>query len=380
MATTNTYFEEDNNRVSDALKYYAEQEATRYIANPIAGKTDKDAMQAKLNYYTGVLNEIKPTATGDEKLSLKYVNNQINTLKASLYPTRLDKIIYSPTGNAIRNFVSGVDLFFNKQEKILNNLKTEIIQNHNVTSLQSAFTRKGFTINLQNQLDRMVKLNLPSFDILYLDTNHNHTLYQLHCEKIPGTNLYFFEKFDASPNPTLDELRKGVINANTKHTFSASEEKSFTAEQAAKLVHGQNVAKEGTIHFMSKDTHQQKPTIESMQFNAEAELKKIHFPDLPEKEMSKMKEALKKGDSFPVSLPIPGKGDTDCIVMPALTNTKNKIIVVDTQGNFINMHQFKKENIQTMKEITKTLTGNNTPDFELDFIPKKTNKKHQQPH
>ncbi|GGH59740.1 hypothetical protein HNQ91_000698 [Filimonas zeae] len=357
MAHTSTNFEAPENRVSNALKSYAAEETQLIIANPLTAANDADAVTLRLNHYSSLLNRFRHDATADEKLSLKFVEHQIKNLQAQLNPTPFKKLLYSKAGNAIRNFVTGNNLLFNKQARILDSIQKELIQNHNVKALKSSIAAKGFSMNMESQLEANLQLNLPEFHMNYLDMKNHNTLYHLHCKKIPNTNLYYFEKFEARANPSLEDLLSGNVPSVAKQSFDATRTNGINAGEAARLVHDKHIVKDNQCLYLEKTAAGRQPELVATDFNPDAELKKIKLPSLEPKEYHKLKAALQKGEAYQLPLELPGKGTIDCTVQYNPRNTHNKISVTDSAGTFINMNRFRKENLETVKQLANTVTN-----------------------
>ncbi|BAV04434.1 hypothetical protein SAMN05421788_110169 [Filimonas lacunae] len=361
------------NRVLENLKQYAQQEATLYIANPLASSNDPEILQFKRNYYSGIVSEISPTATGLEKLAMKFVKNQIKNLDAKLNPTWDNKLLYSKAGNAIRNFASGYNIVYKKINGALDHIQKDIIHKHNINTLSKDFAQKGFTINQESHLDSMIKLNLPEFHINYLDVNNKGTLYYLHCKRIPDTKLYFFEKITAKANPTTEELRTGNIGPEKKHTFLLNENPDINAANAARLVHGDD-AKLGNS-FAYLDTKPGGDTqVKTVEFNLVNELKKLNLPRLAGDTFAALKKALGEGKSYTLTLPLPGKGDTQCTIQATPRNEKHKISITDSNGNYINMNRFKEKVWEEAGDLISSITNNQQLSNGWEDMPEEAKK------
>ena len=233
-----------SNRVLDALRLYAEQETQLLIANPRGHRTDRTAMQLKYQHYTNLNKSLRKGADREERRSLQYVRKERGKLRAALSPTIARKILYSGIVDTVRNFMAGKHTLYKWHYQTLQNDRQDTIRTHNLVSLQDSLKKTGFNMSMEGPLQKMIDLNLPEFHLQYNDPLHcKNTDFTLHFKKIPGADIYYLEKFDASSRLTLQSV---LTNDNTtvRQSFSLLDKMKVTAVEAANLVNGRSVCKE----------------------------------------------------------------------------------------------------------------------------------------
>lgn len=276
-----------SNRVFDALLLYAEKEAQFNILNPVGGR-DLHAAALKLLHYTHIKNAYRKKANKSEKQSLRYVRAEIAKLKARLNPTLLNRILYSNAVNIIRNFLKRRTRLFAAHSKPLAAKQKTLIQEDNLQSLNESLKKAGFKFQIDGALKKNMDQGFPQFHLPYADPQNKDAYYILHFNKLPGTDQYYFEKFDAIARPSLDALLNEDGNAQ-RLTFSmVSKDELFNnASQAGRLVNGKWICGPNDDWY----------GLGYIGYNTE--LQKAHFNI--EKELSKLPLAI-KGDSVKYDL------------------------------------------------------------------------------
>jgi hypothetical protein len=296
-----------SNRVFDALRLYAEQEAQFKIFHPVGGH-DLHATALKLVHYTHIKNTYRKRPNNDEKQSLRFVRSEIANLKARLNPTLLNRILYSNIGNIVRNYIKRRHKLVTAHRKPLNTIQKTLIQENNLQSLNESLKKAGFNYQMDGTLKKMMDQGFPQFHLPYADTQNKNSYFVLHFNKLPGTDQYYFEKFEAVARPTLDSL----LNRDTtcqRHTFSQiGNEERFTASEADRLVNGKHIYKnrQGKDSWLSLNPISKQ--LNSISFNIEKALAKL--PITIKKDTAQydsLLQSLKNGKSKEVSLLINGQ-------------------------------------------------------------------------
>ena len=89
----------------------------------------------------------------------------------------------------------------------------------------------------------MVGQNVQNFHVRYIDLPNRTADFVLHFKKLPATDIYFLEKFDArSAIPLTPKFKK--TESCIEHSFHTNEHPTFSAKEAASLVNGKAVCKE----------------------------------------------------------------------------------------------------------------------------------------
>jgi hypothetical protein len=295
-----------SNRVADAIFLYAEQEAQLYISNPLEGRYDLHAVDLKLQYLTSVYNTFRKNPTPDEKHSLRYLRHEIAKMRTRLKPTTLNKVFYSRIANSIRNFMNGYNLIYAKHNKAIKKLQQDIIQAHNLHNLSASMKKAGFNIEVEGTLKKLIDHDLPVFHIRYADPHYLKADFVLHFKKIPQTDLYYFEKFEAISRPTLDSLLKNDPSC-IRYTFSLQDQMRFSAGEACNLVNGKCVCKlaDGKETWLLLDTANlySQHSLKSIPFNLEKTLQKLPLK-LNSSQYQALLQTLKTGNGKEVNFSI----------------------------------------------------------------------------
>jgi len=278
MPSQTYLYDENNNRVMSALLLYAEQEAHMKINNPMVKSGDRSAMALKLDYYSSVYKAVKKNKTPHEKHSLRFIKSEMSKMKAKLQPTLLKRIWYSRPGNAVRHFVSGNNMNFKVHKLNISRLQQDQVQDYNRQNLSAAIKNAGFTVSMEGVLNRMISQDLDKFHIRYSDVASGNAEFLLDFKKLPGSEVYYFEKFQASSRPSVDSLLNNTASVVHKE-FSMLDKTRFTAREAANLVNGKAVCKleDGKENWVYLDATKGMATgrLEAVNFNLEKELSKL---------------------------------------------------------------------------------------------------------
>jgi hypothetical protein len=233
-----------SNRLLDALRVYAEQDAQLKIANPRGHSTDRSALQLKYLHYTNIYKAFKKGANREEKKTLRYIRHERAKLRAKLRPTLVRRVRYSRIMDVMAGFLVGRYTMYKWHNQTLQNDQKDVLRMHNLTNLQDGIKKAGFNISVEGPMQKMVDLNLPEFHLRYNDPLHcKNTDYVLHFKKIPGSDIYYFDKFDATARPTLQSVLNND-SSSVRQSFSLLDSMNVSAREAANLVNGHAVSKE----------------------------------------------------------------------------------------------------------------------------------------
>ncbi len=302
------------NRVNTALFLYAEQEAQLKISNPARYATDQQATALKWQFYNNIYQAHKHSkdATPEEKLSLRYVRHEMAKIQAALRPSALNRLLYSRPVNAIRNFANGNNLWYREIHREARAIQQDILFAHNLDTLKQHLKQAGFSLNLDNVLERMLKQDFPTFHIRYADPlRQKDADFTLHFSKIPGTGQYYLQRFDASSRPSLQALLKNEP-IQARRSFSLDDKKVFTATEAANLVNGKAVCKEidGKEQWIMLNNTKgisRENEYHVMKFNLDKALEQLPILELNDRgKAAKLIEGLKTGDVKEVTMLLNG--------------------------------------------------------------------------
>jgi hypothetical protein len=93
-------------------------------------------------------------------------------IKAVLEPTALRRMLYNRPMNVVRNFMNGNNLWYRELNRETQAIQKDILFAHNLETLKASMKSAGFSLNMDNVLERMLKQNFPSFHIRYADPLH----------------------------------------------------------------------------------------------------------------------------------------------------------------------------------------------------------------
>jgi hypothetical protein len=233
-----------SNRALDALRVYAEQDAQLKIANPRGHLTDRSALQLKYLHYTNIYRAFKKGANREEKKTLRYIQHERAKLRTKLRPNLVRRVRYSRIVDVMAGFLIGRYSMYKWHNETLQNDQKDLLRTHNLINLQDSIKKAGFNISTEGPLKKMIDLNLPEFHLRYNDPLHcKNTDYVLHFKKIPGSDIYYFDKFDAAARPTLQSVLNND-SSSLRQSFSLFDSMNITAREAANLVNGRPISKE----------------------------------------------------------------------------------------------------------------------------------------
>lgn len=231
-------------RILDALLLRAEQDATQRTLNPALRSGDPYLVQLRLDHYQSIFAAYTRLRdlTRQERQGLSYVRSQIRRLDAYLRPSLGRRIRYWPPIDRLINWTRGRAAIIAGYDRRIQDEENRTTQQQNVQRLSEEMKKAGFTVSLEGPLKRAIAHNLSSFSLPYAAAGDSRTDYTLFFRKLPGTDVYYFEKFDAAAKPTVAEVLRSKTQL-IRHEFSLVDESVFTARQAASLVHGIPVPK-----------------------------------------------------------------------------------------------------------------------------------------
>lgn len=362
------------NRVTEAIYLYAEQEAQLQISNPHALRSDPHSIALKLDYYRDVFAAHRKKPNPQEKAALSYLYREISKMHAQLHPSLFNKIIYSPLIERARSFVSGNNILYRQYGETIRNIKKEVVKEHNLAILSEHMKKSGFKFEIDDTLKRMIEQDLPQFHIRYADMQHRNADFVLHFRKLPESEVYFFEKFDATARPDLEALLNNDYRS-VRQTFSPHGELSFTAREAHSLVHGKSVCKiiggKETWLLLDGSGILQPNAFRQLSFDLQKVLKKLPIKQLDNPAQYKaISDALKTGISKEVTISVNGK-DSKYLISAA--PTRKTIDILDKDNKLVELGKIQGGHIP---ELTKKLASRvNQQDDVIELFPQGNRKK-----
>jgi len=232
MPTNNQQFD----RVLDALLMQAEQEATQRTRNPALRRDDPYLLGLRQAQYQSILDGYRhrDDLTREEKRGLIYVRTQLRRLNARLRPNLLNRIRYLRPVNWIFNWVRGRAALVEGYNTHLQEEDRRTVQQQNAQRLSEEMKKAGFKVSLDAPLKRAIAQDRPYFNLPYAASDDAKTDYVLHFRKLPGTDAYYLDNFDASTKPTPQEVLRG--NPIIRQNFSLIDGYSLSAQEAASII------------------------------------------------------------------------------------------------------------------------------------------------
>lgn len=227
--------------VLDALRDFAEQETRYKTQNPFAMRESTASLSLQLEYYQSILKAYGKSRDKQDRNTLPYLKYQLKKIQAKLRPTLWNIIAYSPLVEAARLFLAGNYARFQWHEKTMANVSIVQMQSANLQSLQEALRAQGFSLSMEGPLQKMLQHDLDNFHLRYTEPRYANTDFVLHFAKIPGTDVYYFQKFDAESRPALRDVLNGH-SSTSRRTVQVAGEQNLTAGQASALVNNRPVA------------------------------------------------------------------------------------------------------------------------------------------
>lgn len=230
---------------------------------------------------------------------------------------------------------------------IINNQKTNFMNEDNFEFLQNNIKYMGFSENLNEQLEKNLKQGKDDFELSYkTEINKKPFEATLKFGKADNSDMYFFNNYKA----TLERSNGQKVD----QTFYLNKGKGVTAKEAFNMLDGRAVHKQLTnkdnepykawlqLDFKNKDKHDNfevKQYHENYGYDLKAELKKYGIAELNDdtKEKSLM-QSLQRGNVQSVSIDKDGTAQK----MFVEANPQFKAITLyDSQ-----MNRVQKENIE----------------------------------
>ena len=336
------------NRILDAIYTYAEQEAHVKITNPLAYDKKYNAA-LKLEYYSALLKATKKR-TKEEKISAKYVRHEIRQLKSTTRGYLPQRLLYSRPVDTVTKFLKGNYKKYKAIGGDIQKLQKQKIEEYNFSYLTNELQQRGFTFSMEGTLKKMLSSGMNKFHFRYADILNSNTDYVLFFEKIAGTELYHFKKYDAISRPSLN----GVLDRQVepiRHSFT----EDFNARQASALVNQKAVFIDSgqggnwvSLDFNNRGANGE-AQIRSHDFNIEAALKALPVqPSLTSSATAKLLNSLKNGLRKEITLL---QGETPVKVMVEASPQTATLKLFDQQGRPIQMQDTRKRTQELAKKL-----------------------------
>jgi len=172
--------------------------------------------------------------TKAEKATRRYVRHDIQRMKAQLKPTLLNRLWHSKPADWLKTRLGNRTYH---DHVLQDNEKTSTAE-ANSAALLGQLKSFGFNDHIREAVKRMLEHNKqPAFSLRYYDIHKPDTDYVLHFKKIPSTDVYYFEKFDATLRPDMKSLLQKETTVRTV-SVSTMQNDALNAEEARKVLAG----------------------------------------------------------------------------------------------------------------------------------------------
>lgn len=257
MPTQKANTEGQGDRLLALLAFYEKDKATAVIKNPIIPANDRYHLELEREINNIILDTYKRRSglTAAEKDTRAYILHANRRLERLIHPTPLSKVLLFPIVQRLKNFlVAGT---YGVRDKTLKQTRDNIYGAENFNNLKEELKKAGFNLSVDERLKELLKHNLKSFPIRYSDPKFPKTEFVLHFAKHPGTDAYYFQKFDSIQR---DNTQSVITNdpKSSRLTFNMNNGEIFNAKEAFNIQNDRPIMKvvDGISTWFTKDRTQ----------------------------------------------------------------------------------------------------------------------------
>jgi hypothetical protein len=231
-------------RILDGLLMQSGQEATQRTRNPGLRRDEPYLLNLRRRQYQSIVEGYsnRRDLSREERQSLTYVRAQLRKLNTLLRPTRITRLRYWPPVDWLINWFRGRAALTDGFNRRIQEEDRTTTRDQNIQRLTQELKKAGFNISMEGPLKRVIAQDRPWFYLSYAASDDARTEYNLFFSKLPGTDTYYLEGFDAAPKMTVTDSLRATQHAQRQH-FSLIDDPPFNAREAANLVHQVPVAK-----------------------------------------------------------------------------------------------------------------------------------------
>ncbi|HLI94159.1 MAG TPA: hypothetical protein VKU83_11130 [Puia sp.] len=345
MPTNNQPFD----RVLDSLLMQAEQEAIQRTRNPTLRRDDPYLLGLRQAQYESIIDGYRnrDDLTRDEKRGLTYVRTQLRRINARLHPNLLSRIRYLRPVNWVFNWIRGRAALIEGYNNQLQDQDRRTIQEQNVQRLSEEMKKAGFKVIPEAALKRAIAQDRPYFNIPYAASDDAKTDYVLHFKKLPGTDAYYLDNFDAATKPTPQEVLRG--NPIVRQNFSLIDDYSLSAHEAASVIRQIPVARniDGQDRWLITDPLGERRWVE---FDLQAALNKLPIKELRDPaRMQALVTALHAGSSREVTF---RKNNQTHELRVQVDSWAEGLLFKDKNGNLVDVDRIFQSNANVQKVLS----------------------------
>ena len=349
------------NRLLDALFVYTEQDVKFAINSPFSNKSD--AAKLKLEFLRDLLKTFNKGLSKDEKRTRVFIRNEIRKTTIKAYPTFVNYLLNGRLSRWLINSVlsrQNIVVDFSKQLDV--HIKATGVK-ENLQLLSVRLKQAGFSLNIDQHLEKMLMQGLPKFHVRYSDLQNPSTDFVLHFKRIEGTAGYIFDKFDASLRPNWEQTVNKTSNSNWK-VFSQENEALFSARKATNLMSGRSVLVDPATNCWAVIDNTHKLTsFNYLQFDLNAELKKLPIK-IKDPERNQILNALNNGEPKEISVKVNGETKKfDLIAFPR----EQRLRIIDKKGELVDYKDLVNSQDLNRQKAVEILNKSKDNVIEVDF-------------
>ncbi len=243
MATEN-FVPPQRDNILHLLLMFTELEQKRRTNNIGGQRNSPQSLAIREKFLSNLIRSTRKSVdpdrvlTKEEKQTRRYVRHVLRKTRALMRPTRAKRLLYGRLFNRVFNWALGRNKTFNHFDGIMSRFEDQLSTQRNVASLQKQLKQLGFKDYLEEPLSEMIAAKMTSFPLPYYDIHRPDTDYVLHFNKMPGTDSYYLEKFEASHRLTDQEVMNGknplppiTVNLSNDTVLNADEARTVAAHQ-----------------------------------------------------------------------------------------------------------------------------------------------------
>jgi len=290
----NTVDAKQVNRISDAIQIFTEQEAKHKIEYPTDQRSDRHSLELRKNHFESIIKRYdkQKGLTPDEKQSLRYARHELRRTNAKLQPTVFKSILYNRIINRLINAILGTQRNFSAHDELFSTKEQNTFLENNILKLLKSLKKRGFQLNMEGPLRRIMVHVHDEFSMRYLDPKYPEADCVLYFKKIPGTEAFYFKKIDVAYHPDLESIIKNDPKT-PRLTFNPLDKAKFTFPEIAKITSQHPVMKviDGREYwFTARNVNS--PSLPNAPFDLEKELTRWPIAEL---DNPSQKDALMNG-------------------------------------------------------------------------------------
>jgi hypothetical protein len=233
------------NAVLDAILLHTEPEGKYKSDNPAVQKNDPYLLVLRKSSFDSILQRYgkQKGLSPKEKSTRRYLRHEVRKMDAKFNPTRLKRFLFNPAINWLVNTILGDRARYAAHDRLLSTVEKTAFQDNNLRQVKESLKETGLTHDLEGPLKKRISHDLSEFHFRHSEPGCLHADFVLHFKKLPNSDAYYFERFDAISRPTLDSVLKNEASSR-RHSFSRTEKLKFSAQEASSIVNGLPIAKE----------------------------------------------------------------------------------------------------------------------------------------